>query len=187
MSVPISCAPRVVLISSPAAAQRPAPCGSDGDLTLSSSARPASVIWQAAGETASELEVDERFLHDRHGRETERKQCSDPAPRERPGPSGRQRQAEASAAKRVVDPDDREDAALDREYPRARVRLQAEDCRKHLGGLGGAVTAEEHPGEHDPELGQYERGDMPAAAHLDRHRKPPYLAPQLVGAQPDAV
>ena len=46
--------------------------------------------------TASELEVDERLLHDRHRREADSEQCSEPAPRERLGPSRRQRQPEAS-------------------------------------------------------------------------------------------
>jgi hypothetical protein len=92
---------------------------------------------------ASELEVDERFLYDRHRREPEGEQGSEPAPRERPSPAGRQRQPEASAPKRVIDPDNREDPSLDREHRRARVRSQAENRREDLGGLGGAVAAEE--------------------------------------------
>ena len=42
-------------------------------------------------------------------------QGSKPAPREQPGSAGRQ-QPEASAPKRVIDPDNREDPALDREH-----------------------------------------------------------------------
>jgi hypothetical protein len=45
----------------------------------------------------SELEVDERLLHHRHCREAEGEQCAEPAPRERPGPSGREREPQASA------------------------------------------------------------------------------------------
>jgi len=63
------------------------------------------------------------------------------------GPPGRQRQPEASAPKRVIDPDNREDPSLDREHRRARVRPQAENRREDLGCLGGAVAAEEHPSE----------------------------------------
>ena len=70
----------------------------------------------------------------------------------------------------------------------SRVRPQAENCRKNLSGLSSAVTAEEHPGEYDRELGQYDRRDMPAAAQVNMHRKAlPRLSPQLIGAQPDAV
>src|ERR1700730_16475595 len=101
-----------------------------------------------------------------------------PSPRERPGPLGRQRQPEASAPKRVIDPDNREDPSLDREHRRARVRPQAENRREELGGLGGAVAAEEHPGEHDPELGQHDRRDIRATVHVDWYWKAlSHLAP----------
>ena len=105
-------------------------------------------------------------------------QSSEPAPCERPGPSGRRRQPETSAPKCVIDAYDRQNPSLDGEHCKARVRPEAENRRQDLDGLCGAVAAEEHPGEHDPALGEQDRRDMPTDAFVNWNRKAwPHLMP----------